>query len=313
MDIHWDDMRIFLAVARLESLSAAGRMLKLDPATVGRRIGRLEEGLSANLFTKSPHGYALSDAGQRFLAHAERAEQSISLAREDLGGQGGPLSGQVRIGAPDGSANYLLPQICARIGADNPGLELQIVALPRVFNLSKREADMAVALSPPDTGRLNVQKITDYRLHLAASQVYLEKYQEIKDIEDLAKHRIVGYIPDMIFDKELDYLAEAGAKQVNTASNSVSVQINLLRQGAGVGVIHDFAMPFCPELQLVLPRQVSLRRSFYLIRHVDDGKVARLNRIAELISDGIAKEVARLEAVLDRTRDARDPVITTAS
>ena len=313
LDIHWDDMRIFLAVARLESLSGAGRMLKLDPATVGRRIGRLEESLNTSLFTKSPHGYALSDAGQRFLAHAQRAEQSILLAREDLGGQGGPLSGQVRIGAPDGSANYLLPQICAQIGADNPGLELQIVALPRVFNLSKREADMAVALSPPETGRLNVRKITDYRLHLAASHGYLENHKQINSIEDLAEHRIVGYIPDMIFDKELDYLAEAGAKQVNTASNSVSVQINLLRQGAGVGVIHDFAMPFCPELQLVLPGQVSLTRSFYLIRHVDDGKVARLNRIAELISRGIAEEVARLEVALDRTCDARDPRITIAS
>ncbi len=313
MDIQWDDMRIFLSVARLESLSGAGRSLKLDPATVGRRVGRLEENLGSNLFVKSPQGYALSEAGQRFLAHAERAEQAILLAREDLGGQGGLLSGQVRIGAPDGSANYLLPQICARIGADNPGLDLQIVALPRVFNLSKREADMAVALSPPQTGRLSVQKITDYRLHLAASEKYLDKSDTIKEVGDLANHRIVGYIPDMIFDKELDYLSEAGAKQVNIASNSVSVQINLLRQGAGVGVIHDFAMPFCPELRLVLPNEIRLKRSFYLIRHMDDGKVARLNHIADLVINGIRLEVARLEAVLDRTRAGRDPMITTTS
>ncbi len=307
MEIQWDDMRIFLAVARHESLSGAGRILKLDPATVGRRIARLEQSLAASLFTKSPQGYVLNDSGQRFLTPAERAEQAIMRAREDLRGQGGQLSGQVRIGAPDGSANYLLPQICAGIGAANPGLELQIVALPRVFNLSKREADMAVALSPPQTGRLSVQKISDYRLHLAASRDYLNKSPNINGVGDLVDHRIVGYIPDMIFDKELDYLAEAGAKQVNIASNSVSVQINLLRQGAGIGVIHDFAMPFCPELQLVLPTQISLTRSFYLIRHADDRKVARLNRIADLIKQGIRKEVQRLEAVLDRTRPGREP------
>jgi DNA-binding transcriptional LysR family regulator len=78
-------------------------------------------------------------------------------------GEAGGPSGQVRIGAPDGCANYVLPQVCAAIAAENPALEIQIVALPRVFNLSKREADMAIAVSRPQTGRLTVQKITDYR------------------------------------------------------------------------------------------------------------------------------------------------------
>ncbi len=300
MALHWDDLRIFLAVARAESISGAGRALKLDAATVGRRVARLEDRLGARLFAKSPQGYALSDAGQRFLAHAERAEQAILMAGEELGGQAEQLTGQVRIGAPDGSANYLLPQICAAIAAENPKLEIQIVALARVFNLSKREADMAVALSRPASGRLTVQKITDYRLHLAASRDYLKNNPEINEVGDLSGHRIVGYIPDMIFDKQLDYLQESWAGPISVASNSVSVQINLLRQGAGVGFVHDFAMPFAPELRLVLPEALALRRSFYLIRHQDDRKVERLNRIAGLLIDGIRREVARLEAGLDR-------------
>ena len=266
---------------------------------MGRRVARLEEALGARLFTKSPQGYQLTDAGLRFLDHAERAEQAVLLAGEELAGQTEQLSGQVRIGAPDGSANYLLPQVCAAIAADNPQLELQIVALARVFNLSKREADMAVALSPPASGRLTVQKITDYHLHLAASRGYLEKNPEITTLADMREHRIVGYIPDMIFDKQLDYLDEAWVGQISTASNSVSVQINLMRQGAGVGFVHDFAMPFAPELEFVLPDQVALRRSFYLIRHQNDRKVERLNRIADLILAGLRQEVARLEVGLD--------------
>lgn len=299
MDTHWDDMRIFLAVARNESISGAGRVLKLDPATVGRRIQRLEDALGAPLFTKSPQGYALSDDGQRLLTHAERAEQSMLQASEEIRGQTGKLTGQVRIGAPDGSANYLLPQVCARIAEQHPGLELQIVALPRVINLSKREADMAITVSQPVAGRLTVQKITDYKLHLAASQQYLDKSTEIRSLNDLHNHRIVGYIPDMIFDKELDYLSETGAQRVDAASNSVSVQINLMRHGAGVGIVHDFAMPFARELRQVLPDQLCLTRSFYLIRHADDRKVERLNRIAADLSAGLKAEVAKLEATLD--------------
>lgn len=296
MDMQWDDLRIFLAVARTESLSAAGRVLKVDPATVGRRIARLEEGLGTPLFAKSPQGYAMTDAGQRLLGHAERAEAAMGAAVEELAGQAGALSGQIRIGAPDGCANFLLPQVCAAIMADNPDLEVQIVALPRVFNLSKREADMAIGVSPPAAGRLTVQKITDYRLHLAASRRYLRRNPAITTLEDLQGHRMVGYIPDMIFDKELDYLTGLGVERVALASNSVSVQFNWIRQGGGVGIVHDFAIPSAKGLVRLLTDQVSLTRSFYLIRHADDRRMDRLNRFAAALADGIRREVARLEA-----------------
>ena len=293
----WDDLRLFLAVARAESLSGAGKGLKLDPATVGRRIAKLEEALAARLFAKSPQGYLLTVEGERLLAHAIRAEQAMAGAFEELRGVPGALSGQIRIGAPDGCANYLLPQVLAAICDANPGLEVQIVALPRVFNLSKREADLAIAVSRPEAGRLTVQKLTDYQLHLAASRDYLARAGAITRPEDMRNHRMVGYIPDMIFDKELDYLAEIGAGPVALASNSISVQLNWLRHGAGVGVVHDFAMPSAPELVKLIPDQIHLTRAFWLIRHADDGRVERLNRFADLLAQGLKREVARLEAL----------------
>ena len=293
----WDDLRLFLAVARAESLSGAGKGLKLDPATVGRRIAKLEEALAARLFAKSPQGYLLTVEGERLLAHAIRAEQAMAGAFEELRGVPGALSGQIRIGAPDGCANYLLPQVLAAICDANPGLEVQIVALPRVFNLSKREADLAIAVSRPEAGRLTVQKLTDYQLHLAASRDYLARAGAITGRDDLRRHRMVGYIPDMIFDKELDYLAEIGAGPVALASNSISVQLNWLRHGAGVGVVHDFAMPSAPELVKLIPEQIHLTRAFWLIRHADDGRVERLNRFADLLAQGLKREVARLEAL----------------
>ncbi|WP_425052857.1 LysR family transcriptional regulator [Psychromarinibacter sp. S121] len=295
MDIHWDDLRVFLAVARSESLSGAGRQLRIDPATVGRRMQRLEEGVGAPLFAKSPQGYALTVDGQRLLDHAERAEQAVTGAVEEIGGQAGQLTGQVRIGAPDGCANFLLPQVCAELSRNNPLLDVQIVALPRVVNLSKREADMAITVSAPATGRLTVQKITDYRLHLAASSEYLGDCPPLGQLRDLQAHRVIGYIPDMIYDKELDYLAEAGIDRVAMASNSVVVQLHMIRQGGGIGIVHDFALPFAPGLRKVLTGSFGLTRSFYLIRHPDDRRVERLNRVAEAVVAGLRAEVARLE------------------
>lgn len=292
----WDDLRLFLAVARAESLSGAGRRLKLDAATLGRRIARLEERMGLRLFVKGPQGYALTEEGARLVPHAEAAEQALAAAAEDLSAGTSGLSGQVRIGAPDGCATFVLPQVVAAIATAHPGLEIQIVALPRVFNLSKREADMAIAVSPPAAGRLMVQKLTDYHLHLAASAGYLAAHPPIRSRADLRAHRFVGYIPDMIFDKELDYLAEAGGGGVHLASNSVAVQLAWVRQGAGIAVVHDFALPSAPELERVLPGEIRLTRAFWLIRHADDRRVGRLDRVAGMIAQGVRREVVRLEA-----------------
>ncbi len=291
----WDDLRVFLAVARRESLSAAGRHLKIDPATVGRRIARLEDATRARLFTKTPQGYGLTEDGSRLLLHAQAVETAMEGATDALTGDA-TLTGQIRIGAPDGCANYLLPQVLAKICDLNPGLEVQIVALPRVFNLSKREADMAIAVSRPEAGRLTVQKLTDYHLHLAASRDYLAAHPPITRHEDLHPHRMIGYIPDMIFDTELDYLTEIGAGQAALTSNSVSVQLNFLRHGAGIGVVHDFALPAAPTLRRVLAAEIHLTRAFWLIRHADDGRVQRLNRFADHLIRECRAEMLRLES-----------------
>ncbi len=299
MDAQWDDLKVFLAVARHDSLSGAGRVLKVDPATVGRRIARLETVFGAPLFAKSPTGYALSDAGQRLMAHAVRVEQAMEDVTEEMRGTAGGLSGQIRIGAPDGSANFLLPQVLEKIADDNPELDIQLVALPRLFNLTRREADMVVAVSPPTAGRLTVQKIADYKLHLAASVKYLRKHPEINTLSDLKGHRIIGYIQDMIFDKELDYLNETGVERVNLTSNSVSVQINWVRRGSGIGIVHDFSIPWTRGVQKILTDQVSLTRSFYLVRHADDKRLERLNRFAVMLVEGMRAEITRLERLTD--------------
>lgn len=294
--MNWDDVRVFLGVARRNSLTAAGKQLGLDPSTLGRRIARLEENLSSRLFAKTPQGYDLTEAGHRLMVYAEQMEMAATSVAEQAQDQSDQLSGTIRIGAPDGSANYVLPIVCTKIQREHPDLDIQIVALPRVLNLSKREADIAVTVSPPTAGRMVVQKITSYGLHLVGSKQYLEQYGPIDTLEQARTHPVIGYIPDLIFDKELDYLSELGKSLVpSLASNSVSVQINLLNQGGGIGIAHDFTLKQFPDLVKILPNEISLKRNFYLVRHEADIRVGRQNRFAKLLTDGIRSTVQQLE------------------
>ena len=294
--MNWDDLRIFLSVVREKSLTAAAQHLRLDPATVGRRIARLEVDLDTVLFAKSPQGYTPTAAGEHLLARAELAEGAISGAKADAAGQEKGLTGTIRVGAPDGCATYLLPSVTQAIQAANPGLSVQIVALPRVFNLSKREADMAISVSRPRVGRVRSQKISDYTLCLAVSRNYLLESGPIDARKDLKNHRIIGYVPDMIFDRELDYLGEIGLDHVDLASNLVAVQLGWLRAGAGVGVIHRFVLEDMPDLVPVLADEFSLTRAFWLVRHADDARIGRLSRFAQLLNDGVRVELSRREA-----------------
>lgn len=295
MDGNWDDLRVFLAVARAEGLTPAARLLRMDPATVGRRIARLEAATGHPLFVKSATGYQLTEAGTRLVPHAEALESAVRAGEGALAGVEG-LRGTIRIGAPDGCANFLLPLVCGELAERHPDLELQIVAVPRVVNLTKREADMAITVSPPQTGRLTVQKLCDYALHLAGHRDLMAELP-VHTPEDLRAHRIVGYIPDMIFDPELDYLTELGLGPARLTSNSVAVQLQLLRARCGLGVVHDFALPAAPELVRVLPDSISLSRRFYLVRHADDQKVVGLSQFFKEFSALFRSKLAECEQI----------------
>ena len=97
---NWDDLRIFLAVAQSGSLTVAAQVLKIDPATVSRRIARLEQTHATPLFSKSPKGYDLTEAGHGLMAHVDAAQASLNAGLGALRGDGEGLRGQIRIGAP---------------------------------------------------------------------------------------------------------------------------------------------------------------------------------------------------------------------
>jgi DNA-binding transcriptional LysR family regulator len=290
----WDDLRVFLAVARQSRLMAAGRVLGLDPATVGRRITALEEALGAKLFDRSPQGYAMTEAGRNLMTHAQAMENLAAAASEEVGGHSDRLSGTVRIGAPDGVSNYLLIDACDRLSRDNPDLQVQVVALPRMFSLSKREADLAITVSPPSAGRLTVRKIADYRLRLYGQRALVAGYGDVETIDDLHDLRGIGYISDMIFDKELDYYALLGREmEPSLTSNSLIVQLRWCLSGCGLCILPDFVAREHPELAVVLPEDIRLMRSFYLVRHQDDARVARINRMADVVVEHMRAALAQ--------------------
>lgn len=291
--MNWDDYRYFLAVARAGRLSRAGQQLGVDHATVGRRIKALEQALAVNLFDRSPQGYRLTDAGQALVHIAETMETGAIHAQAEIGGKDQMVTGTVRVGAPEGVASYVLTDIAVELCRQHPQLELQIVALPRTFSLSKREADIAIAVSAPNSGRLKYRKIADYTLHLYGTADYLSRHPQVQTIEDLKRLRGIAYVPDLIYDKELDYIPLLGPDiNPHLTSTSVHVQLEATLRHGGVCIMHDFIARQYPQLQRVLPEEIGFTRAFYFIVHEDYAKLQRIRLVSDAIIDGMRAKLA---------------------
>lgn len=279
----WDDLRFFLAVARAGRLTVAARRLGADHATVSRRVTALEEALKAKLFERRPQGYALTEHGERLLAKAETMETQ-ALAVSEIGGADLALSGTVRVGTPDGFGTLFLAPRIGRLAAQYPDLEIQLVAMPRLLSLSKREADVAISLAPPKEGRIVARKLTDYRLGLYAAAAYLDRHPRIAARDDLHAHEMIGYIDDLIFMPELDYLDDVskGLRPRLQSSNLVA-QAEATLAGAGICVLPHFLAAREPRFVPVLSREVAIVRSFWLIVHADLKDVARIRATMDFL------------------------------
>src|SRR5690606_32738531 len=135
-------------------------------------------------------------------------EADMIAARADIGGEGEAISGTVRIGAPDGFGVAFLASRLGGLTARHPDLSIQLVPVPRSFSLSRREADIAITVDRPTEGRLVAARLVDYSLMLYASRAYAEKNGLPAKPEDLAAHRLVGYVADLVISPTLDYAAE---------------------------------------------------------------------------------------------------------
>lgn len=294
----WNDLRSFLAVARSGRLTAAAQRLQVDHTTLSRRIGALEHALKAKLFDRSPSGYGLTEPGRRLLPTAEEMERLALAAQEAVGGSAAAVEGTVRIGAPEGFGSYFLAPRIAALKALHPDLLVQLIAQTAVFSLSKRDADIAIAVSRPPAGRLVVSKLTDYDLGLYAAPAYLEAHRPIRTGADLSGHRFVSYIGELLHFPELDFLqhvAPGGATSVE--SSNLLAQLRATLAGAGLCVLPAFLAGEEKGLVRVLAEEVSLTRSLWLIVHQDLAELARVKAVIRFIKVEVAgaRTVFRLD------------------
>jgi DNA-binding transcriptional LysR family regulator len=302
--INWDDMRVFIAVARSGSFLNAARRIGLDPTTVARRTRRLETKLKATLFVRSRKGLQLTAAGALLSEAGAGVEAAMDTASEI--GALDPLAGTVRVSVAEGFGGHILAPALPAFAASRSGMRVELVASPGYLSPTTREVDIAITSSPPESSRLVVEKLSDYEIGLYASVEYLAAHGTPVKREELKKHQFIGYVDDLLYTQELRFLDsfEPNLKRPLTCS-SLRVQVVLAEAGGGICALPHFLAADGRRLVRVLPN-IMVRRTYWMAIHGDLYETARMRAVRRWLINLVDENRALLTPSLMDARTAED-------
>lgn len=290
----WNTLQYFLTLVHHGTLARAARALHVDATTVSRRVGALEKQLGQTLFQRVPSGFVPTAAGRALVPHAE-AMAAAAARIATAGESGSALSGQLRISVSEAFGSSFIAPRLTDFAAAHPEIEIDLVASSGFLNPSRREADMAVLLARPRKGPLIARKLADYSLGLYAP-AGREDWAAAALHAPLSRTGIavIGYVPDILYAPELDYLDEIEpGLHATIRSSSVVAQRQMIAGGAGIGVLPCFLAAHDPALIRARPAQV-IRRSFWLALHRDVASQPRVRAFIDWLDARVQKEKSLL-------------------
>lgn len=276
----WDDLRIFLGVARAQSALEASYAMEINQSTISRRLRRLESDIGAKLFDRHSQGHRLTSAGHRLLEHVERMESTLAAVESDVFGDNMALTGEIRLGATEAFGSYFLAPHLAHFCTRHPAITVDLLPVPRHVNLSKREADASVTIDRPTNDSLVTSKLAEYRLLPYATPEYLRRSAPIRRVADLQAHRWIDYVDDLIFaDQQFSLHKWLPTVKPFLRSTSVIAQFQAARSGLGMAILPCFLGNVTEGLVPVLPQDVDITRTFWLVAPAERRELARIKAL----------------------------------
>ena len=279
----WDDLRVFLAMERAGALAGAASALALNPSTVWRRLGALDDAVGVALFEKTSTGYALSPAGEAIRDHARRIEEEVFAIERALQTVESEPVGIVRITAPE-SMLPLLSRHLVDFREARPGIHLELSFGDRMFDLDRREADVAIR-----PGKEPPASAVGRRVCAVGWTVYRNQYAA----EDA---------PWVAYGPQLARLDAVQWRKRNAQRDSAEMTVSsvpsmacLLRNGPYQGMLPCFTGDAEPTLRRACPPIAEAASALWLLVHADLRRSARVRRFVDFIWERLKADAAHFE------------------
>lgn len=291
--LDWGHLRFFLELVRAGSLSRAASRLGVDRNTVGRRVAALEAELGLPLFERGPQGWSRTPAGDELAALASRVEEDVLALARHADARDRTVAGTVRLTTASHIAAYLVVPAVPALLARHPGLVLEVAADQRTFDLTRREADLALRMGRPRDASpgLVARKLSDvaYGLYAARGSAAARR-----GAADLAGDGFVGLDDSLASAPQERWLQRvAPGRRVVFRSNSTASLVAAARTGLGVAVLQRFVADHDADL-VRLDGPEPANHELWLLVHADLRRSPRVQAVIEWVDELVARARSRL-------------------
>lgn len=300
----WNDLRFVLAVQRGASLTAAARVMGVDKATVGRRIGALEGSLGIRLFERRAKGLALTARGSRVVATAERMSTEVAALTADLAHETGLTRVTVRITAPQWFACGLIIPSLAQFQRQFPSIEVILVESSAVLNLAQRDAEVAIRNVKPSQLSMSGRKAGELSSALYGSRAYLTRVGMPAGRAEVLQHRLVAYERTLTFLPGFAWLGGATERSVALRVSDTLSLAAAARAGLGLAVLPCFVGDADAELVRV-PFAGAEVETIWLVTPTELRKTRAVRTIMDWLADLFR---ARQNELVGRARSTSETV-----
>jgi DNA-binding transcriptional LysR family regulator len=288
--MQWDDLKFFLAVARVGSLADAARDLRSSPATVGRRISALETELGVRLFNRDQSGYSLTPNGQQILSRAEAVESSVLDVERSIVGRDKQPVGVVRLATAVEIAAILLTPHLSEFHRCYPGIVLDVTGELDVANLIRREADIGLRTVPPQEGDLIVRRAGWWKCGLYSAKSYAELHNLKRGLKDLANLDVITWSEEHSGRRAAQWFAEhAQSANVVLRANARRIHYTACKAGLGIAILPCVLADPDPDLVQLLPAEQVFTADLYIVVHRDLTTMARVRAVVDFFCERILK------------------------
>ncbi len=283
----WDDLKVFLAIARHGSTLAAGRALSINPSTVQRRLMALEDQLKLHLVERHPSGYRLTELGAAILPASERVAAMAEAFEIKLAELARDHMGIIRVTCPEPIAFRLSQSgLLDKFHDAYPDLKVEFVLSDQYVDLAKGEADVAMRSGDTDADVLVGRKIADSLWAVYASRQYVERNGAPASIAEIVRHPLVAFEESMSKHRLSVWLRDVAPEAVYAARNtSVLGLIYAAKAGVGIAILPMSLGDAEPDLVRVLGPVTALTRPWRLLAHPDQRQTRRVAAFFDFIND----------------------------
>ena len=291
MDTNWDDLRVFLTLARDGTLTTAAKTLGVSHPTVARRVLALEKQIGARLFERLPDRFVPTSAGEALLEDTAAMETAALSIHRRSAGLSDKVSGVVRLSAGEAMSAFLARNL-AGLRKDLEQIEFELIARHALANLSRREADLLIHEQVPDLADIVARKLGRVAYAIYAEPGLAAGRRSLHSLSDLAW---IGFDDDHTYMPGQRWLQEqlSGVRPVVRGNNWL-VLMEAARAGAGFAILPCYLGDPDHHLQRIGGVIPEVFADQWLLVHRDLRALPRVRAVMDAVIELFQRERALL-------------------